>query len=219
MPPPPAMQNCGFVSQEQGRHAPSSNTRMTSVLRAACQSIAFLAKWAPPRSIPFVRQQPGVPCVYADAYFVLGGEYFKPGHSDSIPIAWNPETAASLKNGFGAVLVLPGGGPAKGYYFDGQVPAGILHFFAHRRQFIFLLEALAQVLAFFVWMPWLSTEHFAFVDNSAAQYALTKGYSSDDHTNVLISLYWAAAASCKASPWSMMWQGLIFKFTQNKLHK
>ena len=104
------------------QHAPSNNTKMTSVLQASCRSIAFLAIWAPPRSMPFVRQHHGVPCVYADAYFVLGGVSQKPGHVENIPVAWNPQTSDTLKNGFGAVLVLPGKGPPQGYYFDGLAP-------------------------------------------------------------------------------------------------
>ena len=69
--------------------------------------------------------------------------------------------------------------------------------FAHRKQFIFLLETMVQILAFFVWAPWLNCEHMCFVDNSAAQFALTKGYSSDDNTNVLVSLYWSGVSTCR----------------------
>ena len=41
----------------------------------------------------------------------------------------------------------------------------------------------------------------SFIDNTAAQFALTKAYSSDDAVNILSSIFWAATAEWGAAPW------------------
>ena len=53
--------------------------------------------------------------------------------------------------------------------------AEFLSRFATRKQYIFLLEAVAQMLASFACGSMLSGPYYSFVDNKAAQFALVKG--------------------------------------------
>ena len=53
--------------------------------------------------------------------------------------------------------------------------AEFLSRFATRKQYIFLLEAVAQMLALFACASMLSEPYYSFVDNKAAQFALVKG--------------------------------------------
>ena len=43
--------------------------------------------------------------------------------------------------------------------------------------------------------------YWSFIDNSAAQWALTKGYSRNDEANVLVTLFDAATVLKAACPW------------------
>ena len=47
----------------------------------------------------------------------------------------------------------------------------------------------------------LSGPYFSFVDNTAAQFVLVKGFTSDPAVNVLSSIFWATAAETGAGPW------------------
>ena len=57
------------------------------------------------------------------------------------------------------------------------------------------------MVAAFFFHPALSSHFWSFVDNSAAQFAMTKGYTADDSVNHLTSLYWCFCANARLAPW------------------
>ena len=81
------------------------------------------------------------------------------------------------------------------------MPGSVLKMFASRGAFIFVLEAMAQILALFAFRRELSDAYMSFVDNTAAQCALRKGYSSDETMNILASVFWATEAENGSTPW------------------
>ena len=48
---------------------------------------------------------------------------------------------------------------------------------------------------------WTGRWHISFVDNTAAQFALAKSYSTDDAVNTLASIFWATAGVLGLGPW------------------
>ena len=169
-------------------------------LKASLACLSHIAFNAPPRSVSGSGVLTAPPLVYADAYFKYGDKFYAPTDHDGIPFKWCPQKAPDLINGFGAVII-PADRSARPVCFAGRVPPWVLSRFAHRRQYIFFLEAIAQCLPLFIFWPLLQSPYFSFVDNTAAQFALAKGYSSDDAVNALASLYWAGAALKGSSPW------------------
>ena len=74
-------------------------------------------------------------------------------------------------------------------FFDhGVVPPWFLQKFSARRAFIYMLEIFAQMVAFVAFSSQLPGAVTAFIDNTAGQAALTKGYGS------LLAAFWAMAA-------------------------
>ena len=73
--------------------------------------------------------------------------------------------------------------------------------FRKRKQYIFLLDSLAQAIAFWLFWPELGRFFFAFVDNTAAEFALNKGYSRDPDCNIIVSLFWTTVGLLGACPW------------------
>ena len=97
-------------------------------------------------------------------------------------------------------MLLPASG-ATPLFAHGSVPPHLLARFTARKAFIFLLEAIAQLLPLLMFPELLRGPFWAFVDNDAARHALAKGYSGNVAANALISTYWCAAAASGASPW------------------
>ena len=102
---------------------------------------------------------------------------------------------ANSRNGFG-VLDVPLTGAS--VCFQWSMPAEFLS--RLRNGNIFLLNAVAQMLVPFACGSMLSGRHHSFVDSTAAQFALVKGFTSDPAVNVLSSIFWAAAAEIGAGP-------------------
>ena len=57
------------------------------------------------------------------------------------------------------------------------------------------------MLALFAFQDQLRSPYLSFINNTAAQFALSKGYSSDDAVNTLSSIFWASAAEWGSAPW------------------
>ena len=87
------------------------------------------------------------------------------------------------------------------WYACGVVPERILKRFTLRRQYIFLLETLAQCLASWLLYHELGQLYLSFVDNTASQWALTKGYSRDPEANAIVGLFWTSAALLGSHSW------------------
>ena len=188
------------VSPVYARHHASHHvTTVTDSLRAALVTIARIATNALPRTLPLSTDWRPVPLVYADAFFNLGQRSIR--QTDLAQNSVNSQDWKSLansSNGFG-VLVVPLSGTS--VCFQGSMPTEFLSRFATRKQYIFLLEAVAQMLALFACGSMLSGPYYSFVDNTAAQFALVKGFTSDPAVNVLSSIFWATAAEIGAGPW------------------
>ena len=162
------------------------------------QALLAIFGSAPPRFIPFASAR-ATALFYADAFFELGGSALRPSQADTLPAGWAKDWPAELVNGWGFVL-LPADGSTP-IYAHGSVPPAVLKRFAKTKAYIFVLEALAQLVPLLLLHPLLRGPFWAFIDNEAAKHALTKGYSGNAAANTLVSAYWVAAATTAAAPW------------------
>ena len=124
------------------------------------------------------------------------------GHAEEFE-AWREKGLSeprALENGFGFVVLCPGRRPLCCW---GSVPPVLLVKLAVEGQYIFMLEALAQCWSLWLFCPLLRVRwpFWSFVGNSAAQWALTKGYSRNKEANVLVSLLTAAVVDKQADAW------------------
>ncbi|CAE7027728.1 DD3-3 [Symbiodinium sp. CCMP2592] len=99
---------------------------------------------------------------------------------------------SSATNGFGSIVALPGRRPLG---FRGEVPASVLAGLAASRAYIFWLEALAQLVSLAVVCDLVDTHVCCWIDNTAAEHALNKGYSKDLRLSAIIGAFWVWAAS------------------------
>ena len=88
----------------------------------------------------------------------------------------SPDVLQNSSNGWGAVFAAPQGFRQA---FRSAVPVEVLRKTATSKAFIFWLEMLAQVFAVLAVLQHVRGHLLCFVDNSAAQHALAKGYSKD----------------------------------------
>ena len=113
-----------------------------------------------------------------------------------LEIEWANTSSMQFPNGWGVVvdgsLVM---------YCAGAIPDSILAKFRKRKQYIFLLETFAQVLVLLLFWPELGPYYISYVDNSASQWSLTKGYSSDSERNTIVCLFWRMAGILGISQW------------------
>ena len=128
---------------------------------------------------------------------MLGETKFRIDEVVQNKIGFQSNMILNLNNGFGVDLFTVTGIPL---FFCGEVPSPVSQEFAQRGQFIFFLEAVAQMLALFAFPSESRGPYLSFIDNTAAQFALTKGFSSDDASNTLSSIFWATAARNRCAP-------------------
>ena len=77
-------------------------------------------------------------------------------------------------------------------YFDhGTTPRSVLDTITSRRAFIYALEVYAQLMAFFALAERLPSDWLAFIDNTAGEAALKKGYGKDAFVNGMLATFWA----------------------------
>ena len=160
-----------FKRQSSGVHQPSG---LSQQLRTCLQEIHALLPELRPVRIPLQPEQVPVFVLYADAFITLSGTRRSANRwlSESIP----KDVLHNSSNGWGAVFVAPQGFRQA---FRSEVPAQVLRRTATSKAFIFWLEMLAQLFAILAVLPHVRGHLLCFVDNSAAQHALTKGYSKD----------------------------------------
>ena len=112
--------------------------------------------------------------LYADAHITLSGSvraanrWLKEGVPHSV--------LKGSTNGWGAVFFSPTG---ERVAFRSEVPQDVLEKTATSKAFIFWLEMLAQVLSVLAVASQVRGHVLCFVDNSAAEHALQKGFSKD----------------------------------------
>ena len=129
---------------------------------------------------------------------MLGETNFRINEVVQNKVGFQSNMIPNLNNGFGVVLFTVAGKPL---FFCGEVPSPVLQEFAQRGQFIFFLEAVAQMLALFAFASELRGPYLSFIHNTAAQFTLTKGFSSDDAINTSSSIFWATAARNRCAPY------------------
>ncbi|CAE7317206.1 unnamed protein product [Symbiodinium sp. CCMP2456] len=125
--------------------------------------------------------------LYADAFFLDGERRHKAGH---VPTSADTGGANRAKKGWGFVLRLGG----SVFYDHGVVPTWFLQKFAARRAFIYMLEVFTQMVALAAFSAYLPGAVTAFIDNTAGQAALSKGYGKDPAMNAMLATFWAMSA-------------------------
>ena len=104
------------------------------------------------------------------------------------------------KNGWGAVVYWADRALPPTYFFS-RVPPEVLVHLAARDAYIFALEALAQVLPCLLIHGQALGAYLSFIDNTAAQHALSRGSSSNPAVNTLVGWFWSFVAKVKAYPY------------------
>ena len=160
-----------FARQQSGIHKPTS---LSSSLRSALKELQKLLPELKPVRIPLRPQDVQVCVLYADAYINIAGSrraanrWLKQG----IP----HDVLQESSNGWGAIFLPPSG---RRLAFRSEVPNEVLRKTATSKAFIFWLEMMAQVLAVLTIAEGIQGHVLCFVDNSAAEHALQKGFSRD----------------------------------------
>ena len=164
--------------------------------RDALQLISAFAAAAAPRSAPIAADCVQAPCLYSDAFFALGGAELK--IVDLEGLRHREISKLHLAdNGWGICIILEEGG----YAARGRIPYSVMSACGTRAAYIFILEAIACCIGAWFFAPELGTAYWAFVDNTAAQFSLTKGTSKEPRVRLLAGLFWLAAASQSTAPW------------------
>ena len=185
------------------QYATSESKSLGPPLKAALWALLSIVQDARPREIALVETGGMCPIVYADAFVKIGERTWRLAESEEFGQTYDsrhPEKDGVEDNGYGVVVF--GREPnAQPLYFYGKIPKDLLLAYAPDGQYIFVLEALAQCLAYWICWPFLKGPYWSFIDNSAAQWALTKGYSSLGEANILTSLFWSATTQREGEPW------------------
>jgi hypothetical protein len=137
-----------------------------------------------------------VSILYADAFFDAG-DMAKRGEFTP----WDGEAVASLRNGWGCVIIPDQARPEEGYMMRGEIPHDIVRAFSETRAYIYFLEALAQIIPVLVAGEYLNQYYISFVDNEAAKHALVRGYGSVTAVNQLIQTFWSECENRQLHPW------------------
>ena len=118
---------------------------LTAALIASLTFLMEVLRWALHRQLDFATVR-RVGIAYADAFFEMDGVKYRPGASPTF--TWSQYSSVSFPNGWGLVVRCPA--TADTWYASRVVPERILKRFSLCRQYIFLLETLAQCLASWV---------------------------------------------------------------------
>ena len=92
-------------------------------------------------------------------------------------------------------------GPHSTLFARGSIPVSLLSRFRKRKQYIFLLETLAQCLIMWVFSAELSRFCVSFCDNTSGAYSLIKDMTKDNEVNALVALFWSASGILGLDPW------------------
>ena len=117
--------------------------------------------------------------IFADAYVRAGEQEYKAGH---IPQGTPLPRDARDDNGWGFVVRIHD----MVYCCHGRATKKVLDRVTFRRAFIlYALEVFAQLMAVFMLADRLPDEWVAFIDNTAGEEALKKGYGKDALVNAM----------------------------------
>ena len=112
-------------------------------MRASLTAGLGLLKWAKPRRIKWSTAAK-TSIAYADAFYAVEGNKYHTSDSGPQGNDWKNSTAGTATNGWGAVAFPHSGGQP--VYAFGAVPARVFKQFQQKKQYIFILETLAQCL-------------------------------------------------------------------------
>ena len=173
-------------------NGPPGSSPLTPRLRQALCQLRSLLPRLRPRRFALLSTERNRPVVhlYADAFVTLHGVRRTANKwlQDLPPL----QELSQSTNGFGALVVIPGRPPVG---FRGEVPLEVLADLASSRAYIFWLEALAQVLSLATVCDLFDAHVCCWVDNTAAEHALNKGYSKDLRLSAIIGAFWVWTAS------------------------
>ena len=161
-----------------------NTSHLTEALKDSISTIIYLLEHQKPKVVPFDYRAPAV--LYADAYFEAGDRKIKVGQADSTD--YDPAATHLMKNGWDFVLHLPSGVTV---YGRGELPGELMSRFTSNGAYIYALEILAQVMALVIVQDYLPEVVWAWIDNTAGQAALSKGYGRDKKINRLLAMLWA----------------------------
>ena len=164
-----------------------SDDSLSTGLAAALRTLVNILPTVKPRFVPFDAANMQMAVLYADAFFTDGERRHKAGH---VPDGLNPSPHQRAANGWGYVLRIGD----RVFYDHGVVPPWFVKLFSARRAYIYMLEVFAQIIAFAAFAQLMPPTVVAFIDNTAGQAALTKGYGKDAAINGMISAFWNLAA-------------------------
>ena len=156
--------------------------RLSPGLRSALEFLRFALAVQKPRKVLFKSEDRAI--IYADAFFQLDGKVVKIG--DAEDVHWGQTNPAAFCNGFGFVVKTG----ERVWYAAGSVPYWFLRHFCSRRAYIFVLEAIAQILPVLALQQWLPKQLLLFMDNEPSRRALVRGYGRDDSVNKLMQVAW-----------------------------
>ena len=159
-------------------------THVTEALQDAIQTILHLLETQKPKLIPFDHKTPAV--LYADAFFEAGDRKIKVG--EACTADYDKSATNLMKNGWGFILRLPDGRTICG---RGALPGHLMGRFTTNGAYIYALEILAQMMALIITQDILPEVVWAWIDNTAGQAALSKGYGRDRKINRLLAMLWA----------------------------
>jgi hypothetical protein len=156
-------------------------------LRAALVCLQHVLGELKPAIVPWPGAQQVTAVLYADAYFRIGDVTYRPYNA---PDRLRGAANHTMENGWGFVLRV---GTFVTYDF-GMVPASVIRHFCSRRAYIFFLEILAQLIPLMTLAVRLPRFWIGFIDNSAGEGALRRGWGRDEPINNLIALYTSVSA-------------------------
>ena len=170
--------HCLYSRASQGA---SEFNRLTTALEASLRTLHTMLQHLHPRWFPRGGPPPH-DTLWTDAYYAPGDLKGAPS-----PPKHRHQVVSPIENGWGFVLTCGG----DTFFSHGSVPEWVIRPFGSRRAFIYLLEAIAPVIACVLMRDLLSHHLLAFVDNQASLQALKKGYGRDFAINGLLCFFWS----------------------------
>ena len=161
--------------------------RLSDGLRSAMKAIHHMLSNITPRFIPHVVDEQLHAVIFADDYVRVGEEVQKAGH---IPTDLALPAHARDDNGWGYVVRIGN----EVIFCHGTTPHSVLSKITSRRAFIYALEVFAQLMAILSLAQRLTANWLAFIDNTAGEAALRKGYGKDAFVNGMLAAFWDTAA-------------------------
>ena len=160
---------------------------LSAGLRTALQALQTILPAVRPRFIEHWPSSTDTAILFADAFFLAGERRHKAGQ---VPAPVRALRQERQSNGWGFVLVIG----HQVFYDYGTVDQTLLDALVSRKAFIYGLEIAAQIVALVSFCHQLPAHWVAFIDNTAGQFALHKGYGKDTAVNGMLAAFWTLAA-------------------------